>query len=51
MPLRLYFLDSRAKVEIAIARGKKDYDKRQSLREKQDNREALRAMREKNRGQ
>ena len=51
VPLRLYFLDSRAKVEIAIARGKKDYDKRQSLREKQDNREALRAMREKNRGQ
>lgn len=50
VPLQLYFLDGRAKVEIAIARGKKDYDKRQTLREKQDNREALRAMREKNRG-
>ncbi len=49
VPLQLYFLDGRAKVEIAIAKGKKDYDKRQSLREKQDNREALRAMREKNR--
>ncbi|MBT1003057.1 SsrA-binding protein SmpB [Paenarthrobacter sp. DKR-5] len=48
VPLQLYFLDGRAKVEIAIARGKKDYDKRQSLREKQDTREALRAMREKN---
>ncbi|MET4003331.1 MULTISPECIES: SsrA-binding protein SmpB [Arthrobacter] len=50
VPLQLYFKDSRAKVEIAIARGKKDYDKRHALREQQDNREALRAMREKNRG-
>ncbi|MBO0607898.1 SsrA-binding protein SmpB [Myceligenerans salitolerans] len=45
VPLSLYFLDGRAKVEIALARGKKEYDKRQALREKQDNREALRAMR------
>ncbi|MER1996761.1 SsrA-binding protein SmpB [Arthrobacter sp. NPDC055585] len=50
VPLQLYFLDGRAKVEIAVARGKRDYDKRQSLREKQDNREALREMRAKNRG-
>ncbi|MBW4094967.1 MAG: SsrA-binding protein SmpB [Acidobacteria bacterium] len=50
VPLQLYFLDGRAKVEIAIAKGKKDYDKRQTLREQQDTREALRAMREKNRG-
>ncbi|MCC3290503.1 MULTISPECIES: SsrA-binding protein SmpB [unclassified Arthrobacter] len=50
VPLQLYFLDGRAKVEIAVARGKREYDKRQTLREKQDNREALRAMREKNRG-
>ncbi len=46
MPLALYFLDGRAKVEIALARGKKEYDKRQALREKQDNREAQRAMRQ-----
>ncbi|MDR0482754.1 MAG: SsrA-binding protein SmpB [Cellulomonadaceae bacterium] len=46
IPLQLYFLDGRAKVEIALARGKKEYDKRQSLREAQDNREAHRAMRE-----
>ncbi|MGO1315786.1 MAG: SsrA-binding protein SmpB [Cellulomonadaceae bacterium] len=45
VPLSLYFLDGRAKVEIALARGKKEYDKRQTLREQQDNREALRAMR------
>lgn len=50
VPLQLYFLDGKAKVEIAVARGKRDYDKRQTLREKQDNREAQRAMREKNRG-
>lgn len=47
VPLALYFLDGRAKVEIALARGKKDYDKRQALRERQDNLEAQRAMREK----
>lgn len=50
VPLQLYFNDGRAKVEIGVGRGKKDYDKRQTLREKQDNREAQRAMREKNRG-
>ena len=45
VPLRLYFLGSRAKVEIALVKGKKEYDKRQALRERQDNREAERAMR------
>jgi SsrA-binding protein len=44
VPLRLYFSDGRAKVEIAVAKGKREYDKRQSLRERQDNREAQRAM-------
>ncbi|MCL2089987.1 MAG: SsrA-binding protein SmpB [Micrococcales bacterium] len=46
VPLALYFLDGRAKVEIALARGKRDWDKRQTLRERQDNLEAQRAMRE-----
>ncbi|MFC8731544.1 SsrA-binding protein SmpB [Luteimicrobium sp. NPDC057192] len=45
IPLQLYFLDGRAKVEIALARGKKEYDKRQALRERQDSMEAQRAMR------
>lgn len=49
VPLQLYFKDGRVKVEIGIAQGKKDYDKRQALREKQDNREAQRAMRMRNR--
>jgi SsrA-binding protein len=44
VPLRLYFVDGRAKIEIALARGKKLYDKRQTLRERQDAREAERAM-------
>jgi SsrA-binding protein len=44
VPLQLYFKDGRAKVEIGVARGKKQYDKRQALRERQDNREAQRAM-------
>ncbi|WP_431711671.1 SsrA-binding protein SmpB [Glutamicibacter uratoxydans] len=50
VPLSLYFKDGRAKLEIGVARGKREFDKRQTLREKQDNREALRAMRERNRG-
>lgn len=44
VPLSLYFLNGRAKVEIALAKGKKEYDKRQTLRERQDNREADRAI-------
>ncbi|MBP8537330.1 SsrA-binding protein SmpB [Streptomyces sp. MK37H] len=44
VPLALYFKDGRAKVEVALAKGKKEYDKRQTLREKQDRREAERAM-------
>lgn len=44
IPLQMYFLNGKAKVELALAKGKKDYDKRQALREKQDTREAQRAM-------
>jgi SsrA-binding protein len=44
VPLSLYFKDGRAKVELALAKGKKEYDKRQTLRERQDKRESDRAM-------
>ena len=44
IPLALYFKDGRVKVEIALAKGKKEYDKRQTLREKQDRRETDRAI-------
>lgn len=49
VPLRLYFSDGRAKVEIAVAKGKTEYDKRHTIRERQDKREAERAMRLRNR--
>lgn len=44
VPLAIYFSDGYAKVEIAIATGKRDWDKRQSLIEREANREAERAM-------
>ena len=44
VPLELYFIGGRAKLAIALARGKQDWDKRQALREAQDRREAARAM-------
>ena len=44
VPVELYFIGGRAKVEIGLGRGKKEWDKRQALREKQDEREARRAM-------
>jgi len=39
VPLALYFKDGRAKVEIALARGKKSWDKRQSIAERTAKRE------------
>lgn len=48
IPLSLYFKDGRVKAEIALARGKREYDKRQSLREAQDKRDAQRMMRYRN---
>jgi SsrA-binding protein len=48
IPLQLYFSDGRAKVEIGVAKGKREYDKRQALRERQDKREAERAIASRN---
>jgi SsrA-binding protein len=44
VPLRVYFKNGRAKVEIALARGKRAYDKRQALAERDARREAERAL-------
>ena len=44
VPLALYFKDGRAKVEIALARGKRSYDKRQAMAERDARREADRAL-------
>jgi SsrA-binding protein len=50
VPLSLYFSDGRAKVEIALARGKKLHDKRQALAERQATREMARELNRRNRG-
>jgi SsrA-binding protein len=44
VPLSMYFKDGRAKVEIGLARGKKSYDKRHALAERQANREKEQAL-------
>jgi len=44
VPLAMYFSDGRAKVEIALARGKRQHDKRQALAERQASREMSRAL-------
>ena len=44
IPLALYFKDGRAKVEIALAKGKKSYDKRHTLAERTANREKVEAV-------
>lgn len=49
VPTRVYFRDGRAKVEIALARGKDRFDKRESLKQKDQQREMQRALREANR--
>ena len=46
IPLQIYFGDNgKAKVELGLARGKKLYDKRAALKEKESNREIERSMR------
>jgi SsrA-binding protein len=44
VPLSLYFKDGRAKVEIGLARGKRQYDKRQTLAEKDARRDIEREV-------
>jgi SsrA-binding protein len=45
VPLRVYFKEGRAKVELGLARGKRNYDKRQALAARDAQREAERALR------
>lgn len=49
VPLRLYFKGSRVKAEIAVVRGKKQYDKRETERTREADREAAQAMKERRR--
>ena len=46
IPTKLYLKDGRAKVEIALARGKRMYDKRQTLAERDSKRQVERALKE-----
>jgi SsrA-binding protein len=46
VPTRLYLKDGRAKIEIALARGKKLYDKRQAIAERDSKRQVERALKE-----
>jgi SsrA-binding protein len=50
VPLSLYFSDGWAKVELALARGKRSYDKRQDLAQRDANREMTRAMGRRSKG-
>ncbi len=45
IPLRVYFVRNRAKVEVGLARGKRQYDKRQAIAERDAKREIARATR------
>jgi len=49
VPLSIYFSDGYAKVEIAIATGKRDWDKRQAIAARDADREAQRALAQRNR--
>jgi SsrA-binding protein len=50
VPLKVYFDNGKAKVELAVARGKRQWDKRQAMAERDAKRETDRAIRHHNRG-
>jgi SsrA-binding protein len=49
VPTRMYFSEGRAKVEIALAKGKDQFDKREAIKERETKRDMDRALREVNR--
>ena len=50
VPLKVYFENGKAKIELAVARGKRQWDKRQAMAERDAKRETERALRGRNRG-
>ncbi len=50
VPLRLYWKDGRAKVELGLARGKREYDKRETERRREAQREIAKVMKAGRRG-
>ena len=49
IPLKINFKDGRAKVEVGLAKGKREYEKRESIKEREANREIEKAMKGRNR--
>ena len=49
VPLKLYFKDGRVKVEVGLAKGKREYEKRDSIKEREAAREIEKAMKERTR--
>jgi len=50
IPLRIYFKGSHAKVEVGLGRGKKFFEKRESIKERESKKEIDRALKARNRG-
>ena len=46
VPTRLYFKNGKVKVAIALARGKQDHDKRETMRKRETDRETRAAVKE-----
>lgn len=46
IPLGIYLKNGRAKVKVGLAKGKKTYDKRQAIKEREDNRQIAKLMKE-----
>ncbi len=49
IPLKIYLKNRRAKVEVALARGKRQYDKRETIAKREAGRQIERALKERNR--
>ena len=50
VPLSIYFKDGRAKMDLALARGRRQYDKRAAIAERDADRDAARSLRESGKG-
>lgn len=49
VPMKVYFVEGKAKIELGVGRGKRTVDKRHSIKEREQRREMDRALRERNR--
>lgn len=49
IPLKIYFKDGRAKVEVGLAKGKREFEKRETIKEREANREIEKAIKSRNR--